>query len=207
MIKNFSELLEKVKGSMKKIVVVSAHQETALSAAVEARKREIAESILIGDSKAISQIIDELGDDPTKFEIIDEKDISKAISIAASLIKDGEAHVILKGKVDTTTLMKGILSKEAGLRTGRLLSDVFVFEYPEKKSESKFILMSDGGVVLNPTLEQKVEIIRNAVEVAKKLGIEVPKVALLSATELVIDELESTTDAVKIKQMNPIGGK
>ena len=205
MIKNFSELLEKVKGSMKKIVVVSAHQETALSAAVEARKREIAESILIGDSKAISQIIDELGDDPTKFEIIDEKDISKAISIAASLIKDGEAHVILKGKVDTTTLMKGILSKEAGLRTGRLLSDVFAFEYPEKKSESKFILMSDGGVVLNPTLEQKVEIIRNAVEVAKKLGIEVPKVALLSATELVIDELKSTTDAVKIKQMNRSG--
>jgi phosphate butyryltransferase len=146
MIKNFSELLEKVKGSMKKIVVVSAHQETALSAAVEARKREIAESILIGDSKAISQIIDELGDDPTKFEIIDEKDISKAISIAASIIRDGEAHVILKGKVDTTTLMKGILSKEAGLRTGRLLSDVFVFEYPEKKSESKFILMSDGGL-------------------------------------------------------------
>ena len=78
--------------------------------------------------------------------------ICNPVSIGISLVRDGEAHVILKGKVDTTTLMKGVLSKESGLRTGRLLSDVFIFEYPEKNSESKFILMSDGGVVLNPTL-------------------------------------------------------
>jgi len=131
--------------------------------------------------------------------------ICNPVSIGISLVRDGEAHVILKGKVDTTTLMKGVLSKESGLRTGRLLSDVFIFEYPEKNSESKFILMSDGGVVLNPTLEQKIEIIKNAVEVAHKLGIENPKVAILSATELVIEELTSTTDAVKLKQLNAEG--
>ncbi len=205
MIKNFDELIQRVTNSSKKIAVVSAHQESALSAVVEAKRKKIANSILVGDSKIISEILDELGEDPAEFEIIDEKEPSKAVSIATSLVRENEAHVILKGKVDTTTLMKGVLSKESGLRTGRLLSDVFVFEYPEKKGESKFILMSDGGVVLNPTLEQKIEIIRNAVEVAKKLGIENPKVALLSATEIVIEELTSTTDAVKIKQLNQEG--
>ncbi len=205
MIKNFDELLQKVKDTSKTIAVVCAHQETALSAVIEARKMRIANSILIGDSKIISEILDELGEDPASFEIIDEKDPTKAVLISTSLIRNGEAHVILKGKIDTTTLMKGVLSKETGLRTGRLLSDVFVFEYPEKNSESKLILMSDGGVVLNPTLEQKIEIIKNAVEVANKLGMENPKVALLSATELVLEDLTSTTDAIKIKQLNQEG--
>ncbi|CUS82412.1 phosphate butyryltransferase [Candidatus Kryptonium thompsonii] len=205
MIRNFQELLEKVKGTEKTIAVICAHQESALLAAIEARRQKIANSILIGDSKKIAEMIDNLGEDSTKFEIIDEKETEKAVSIGISLVRDGEAHVILKGKVDTTTLMKGVLSKESGLRTGRLLSDVFIFEYPEKNSESKFILMSDGGVVLNPTLEQKIEIIKNAVEVAHKLGIENPKVAILSATELVIEELTSTTDAVKLKQLNAEG--
>lgn len=202
MIKNFDELIQKVKGTSKTIAVVSAHQEAVLSAVIEAKKRRIANSILIGDSKAISEILDELGEDPASFEIIDEKEPTKAVSISASIVKNGEADVILKGKIDTTTLMRGVLAKESGLRTGRLLSDVFVFEYPEKNSESKLVLMSDGGVVLNPTLEQKVEIIKNAVEVAIKLGIESPKVALLSATELVIEDLKSTIDAIKIKQLN-----
>lgn len=205
MIRNFQELLEKVKGTEKTIAVICAHQESALLAAIEARRQKIANSILIGDSKKIAEMIDNLGEDSTKFEIIDEKETEKAVSIGISLVRDGEAHVILKGKVDTTTLMKGVLSKESGLRTGRLLSDVFIFEYPEKNSESKFILMSDGGVVLNPTLEQKIEIIKNAVEVAHKLGIENPKVAILSATELVIEELTSTTDSVKLKQLNAEG--
>ena len=205
MIRNFQELLEKVKGTEKTIAVICAHQESALLAAIEARRQKIANSILIGDSKKIAEMIDNLGEDSTKFEIIDEKETEKAVSIGISLVRYGEAHVILKGKVDTTTLMKGVLSKESGLRTGRLLSDVFIFEYPEKNSESKFILMSDGGVVLNPTLEQKIEIIKNAVEVAHKLGIENPKVAILSATELVIEELTSTTDAVKLKQLNAEG--
>ncbi|MCS7229054.1 MAG: bifunctional enoyl-CoA hydratase/phosphate acetyltransferase [Candidatus Kryptonium sp.] len=206
MIRNFQELIEKVKGTSKTIAVISAHQETALSAAIEARKQKIANSILIGDSQKISEMLKELGEDPTNFEIIEEKDPAKAVLIGTSLVRDGKAQIILKGKVDTTTLMKGVLNKEAGLRTGKLLSDVFVFEYPEKKDESKFILMSDGGVVLNPTLEQKIEIIKNAVEVAHKLGFENPKVAVLSATELVIEELTSTTDAVKLKQLN-IEGK
>jgi phosphate butyryltransferase len=205
MIKNFDELLQKVKDTSKTIAVVCAHQETALSAVIEARKKRIANSILIGDSKIISEILDELGEDPASFEIIDEKDPTKAVLISTSLVRNGEAHIILKGKIDTTTLMKGVLNKETGLRTGRLLSDVFVFEYPEKNSESKLILMSDGGVVLNPTLEQKIEIIKNAVEVANKLGMENPKVALLSATELVLEDLTSTTDAIKIKQLNQEG--
>ncbi|MFN3135068.1 MAG: bifunctional enoyl-CoA hydratase/phosphate acetyltransferase [Candidatus Kryptonium sp.] len=205
MIRNFQELLEKVKGTEKTIAVICAHQESALLAAIEAKKQRIANSILIGDSQKISEMIDHLGEDSTRFEIIDEKEAEKAISIGTSLVRDGEAQVILKGKVDTSTLMKGVLSKDSGLRTGRLLSDVFVFEYPEKNSESKFVLMSDGGVVLNPTLEQKIEIVKNAVEVAHKLGIENPKVAILSATELVIEDLTSTTDAVKLKQLNAEG--
>lgn len=205
MIRNFQELLEKVKGTEKTIAVICAHQESALLAAIEAKKQRIANSILIGDSQKISEMIDHLGEDPARFEIIDEKEVEKAISIGTSLVRDGEAQVILKGKVDTSTLMKGVLSKESGLRTGRLLSDVFVFEYPEKNSESKFVLMSDGGVVLNPTLEQKIEIVKNAVEVAHKLGIENPKVAILSATELVIEDLTSTTDAIKLKQLNAEG--
>lgn len=137
------------------------------------------------------------------FEIINEKDDEAFAQKAVDLVREKRADILLKGVVDTSTLMKAVLDAQHGLRTGRLLSDVFIFEYPER--ENQLIMITDGGVTLTPDLNQKIEIIENAVEVAHALGNECPRVALLSATETVIPKLPATLDAAVIAKMNQRG--
>ncbi len=110
----------------------------------------------------------------------------------------------MKGSIDTGTMMKAVLEEGSGLRTGRLLSDIFVLEYPPREM-SKFIMITDGGMTLAPDLKNKVELIRNAVEVAHALGNPMPKVAVLSATEFVVPNLQSTLDAAALSKMNERG--
>ena len=110
--------------------------------------------------------------------------------------------MLLKGACKTSALLKATLDKQQGIGTGRLLSDAFLFEDPLRK---QLVIISDGGVVLQPTLEQKIVIIQNAVSVAHALGNETPKVALLSAVETVIPQLQATVDADAIARMNHDG--
>jgi phosphate butyryltransferase len=115
-------------------------------------------------------------------------------------VRQGEADILLKGKTKTAALLKAVLDAEFGLRTGRLLSDVFVCEDP-RRTGNKLLMITDGGVTLAPDLNQKVQIIQNAVEVAHALGISTPRVALLSAVETVVPALPSTVDAAIITKM------
>lgn len=203
MIKNFDELLRKVEAKPNKVVAIAAAQsESALEAAIMAKKESIADCLLIGDETFILKYLEEYAPEMViEFEIIDTgKDLELAAKEAVKAVKEGKAGLLSKGKCDTATLIKAVLDKENGLRTGEILSDVMVYEHPER-----LIMMSDGGINLYPGREEKISIIKNAVKVAHGLECENPKVALLAAVEKVNKKMPCTVDAAEITQMNRKG--
>jgi phosphate butyryltransferase len=204
MIQNFEQLLEtasKIQG--KRIVVVFPNNQETLSAVLQARDLKLAQIVLIGDQSVIMKI---LGNECSLqgLEIIHKPTVGTAMQTSIDLIKQGKADVLLKGGVDTSTLMKVVLHEDSGIRTGRLLSDVFIFEYPVRNG-NKLIMITDGGLTLAPDLKAKVELINNAVEVAHALGNQNPKVAVLSSSEMVNPNLLSTVDAAILSKMNERG--
>jgi len=201
--KNFDEMLELVKTrERKKVIIAAAQTESSIDAAVLAYRNGLADSVLIGDEPEIRKILSKLAPDlEDKFEIVDcGSDLVKAAQKAVEYVHAGKGHVILKGKTDTAVLLKAVLDKEKGLRVSDVISDVFAYEHPDG---IKF--MSDGGINILPDLNEKVAIIRNAVPVAHAFGIPNPKVALLSAVEVVNPKMPSTVDAALISMMNTRG--
>ncbi|MDD3052048.1 MAG: phosphate acyltransferase [Candidatus Cloacimonetes bacterium] len=203
MIKNFNELVEKLKvGENKTAVVAGAHTGTAIDAAIMALEENIANSILVGDADYIKRYLNdnkpELAD---KFEIVDTgQDLGLAARKAVELAKEGRAGIILKGKTDTALLLRAVLDKESGLRSGDVMSDVLAYETPDR-----IVLMGDGGFVPLPDIKEKVAIIKNCVSVAHALGNPNPKVALLTHSEAVNPKIQSTVDAAIISKMNQRG--
>jgi phosphate butyryltransferase len=200
MFKNFDEMISHVKQNRKGTVVIAAAQtESVLDAAILAKRENLAESILVGDKTAILSILQGLAPDLiNSFEIVDTgSDLKKAATVSVALIKEGRGDLILKGKTDTSVLLKAVLDKENGLRTSDVISDVLAYEHP-----SGIKLMSDGGINILPELSEKIAIIRNAVAVAHALGNPNPKVAVLSAVEAVNPKMPSTIDAALIAKMN-----
>lgn len=205
--KDFNELLHKVRElPKKKVVIAAAQSHSAIEAAIMAKEQNIAEAVLVGDGKFIVEHIKEGHPQyQDEFEIIDTgTNLAAACKESVNAIKCGRGELILKGKADTATLIKAVLDKQEGLRTAGVLSDVLVYEHPER-----LMLMSDGGIIPYPELKEKISIINNAVKVAKGMGIETPKVALLAATEGVKPKMQCTVDAAIIAKMNQrkqIGG-
>jgi len=201
MIKNFDELLERLrKNPEKKTVVIAAAQtESAIEAAVMAKKEGLADSLLVGDKAEIEKIISEkFAEFKNAFKIEDTgADMAKACARAVECIHEKKGQIILKGKADTALLLKAVLDKEKGLSTGEVMSDVLAYE-----TEDRLILMSDGGIVLYPDLKEKISLINNAVKVAHALENPNPKVALLCAVEVVNPKMQCTLDAAMITQMN-----
>ncbi len=199
MIKSFDELLNIVESHPSKVVVVpGAHSKSVVEAAIEAKKLDLAEFLLIGEKEKIINYIDEIDNSfKNEFNIKDESDLQNACILAVQSVNNGKAEIILKGKTDTSMLIRAVLDKEKGLRTGKLLSDVFVFE-----TEERLTIMSDGGVNLYPNLEEKIDIIENAVKVAHCLENPQPKVALLSAVETVNPNMPPTIDSAVIAKMS-----
>ena len=206
MIENFDQLLERAKSiGPVTVAVAGAEDGTALSAVVQAGKMGLASAILVGDAAAIERQFRELGEERMDtLSIRQEAEEVQAAKRAVEAVRQGEAQILLKGKTKTSTLLKAVLDASAGLRTGRLLSDVFVFEDP-KRVGNKLVMITDGGVNLAPDLLQKIEILQNAVEVAHALGNSNPKVAILSAVETVVENLQSTVDAAIMAKMNQRG--
>ena len=203
MIKNFDELLDKVRNMKNKTVIIAtAQSSTALEAAIMAKKENLADCILTGDNEIISKFLKvQYPDFDDAFEIVDTgADLTAGARKAVELVKEGRGHLILKGKCDTGTLLKAILDKENGLRTGNIMSDVLAYETPEK-----VVLMGDGGFIPLPGLKEKISITKNCVEVAHGLGNKNPKVALLTHTEAVNDKIPSTVEAAIITTMNKRG--
>ena len=203
MIKNFNELVNKVKELPNKTVVIAAaHTPSAMGAAIMAKRENLANCILTGDKATIEEYLQanapELID---AFEILDTgKDFVAGATKAVELIRQGKGDLILKGKCDTGTLLKAVLNKENGLRTGNTMSDVLAYETPER-----LILMGDGGFLPLPNLQEKVSIINNCVKVAHGLENPNPKVALLTHSETINVKVQSTVDAGIIAKMNQRG--
>ncbi len=203
MIRNFDEMLAKVRGLSGKIVLVAGAQTpSAIEASVLAKKEGLADSILIGDKEAILAILnDQFVEYKDAFEIVDTgADLQKACVETVRLAKEGKGDIILKGKADTALLLKAALDKVNGVRESAVISDVLAFEHPER-----IILMSDGGINLYPELKEKVAIINNAVKVAHSMDCPNPKVALLAAVEKVNPKMQCTVDASIISKMNARG--
>ncbi len=200
MIKSFKELFANLKTKgREKIIVAGGEDIETLKALKDCYDYGFGEGILVGEEVEIKKSISKLGEDNFVKEIIGVKDDEDKARKAVEKAKEG--GTLLKGKIKTATLLKAVLNKEWGLRTGKIISDVFVFEDKREKNP-KLVLMSDGGVNLNPDVKALVSIIENAVEVAHKLGIEVPKVALLSAVETINPDMEETIKAGMISKMN-----
>lgn len=203
MIKGFGDILElaKKKGP-KTISVAVAQDKEVLSAIKEANELGIADAILVGDKEQIIQLANELAMDINKFEIIDEKDLKEASRKAVELVSTGRAHMVMKGLVDTSIILKAVLDEEIGLRTGKVLSHVAVFGI---EKYHKVLLVTDAAMNIDPDLNQKKQIIENAVYVAHSLDIDEPKVAVICAKEKVNPKMPDTVDAQDLKEMNEKG--
>jgi len=203
MINSFEELFANLKSrGREKIVVAGGEDIETLKALKETYDYGFGEGILVGKKDEIERSIAKIGEDKFVKEIIEAKDDAEKVRKAVEKVKEG--GTLLKGKIKTATLLKGVLNKEWGLRTGKVISDVFVFEDRRRKNP-KLVLMSDGGVNIKPDVNTLVAIIDNAVEVAHKLGIETPKVALLAAVETINPDMEETINAGMISKMNQRG--
>jgi len=198
-IENFDQLLSFVKSKEKKrLAIASAEGEEIVEAVKRATDAGILQAVLIGNGEKITDLCQNLNFDLDKVEIVDTKDPKLASQLAVELVKRKKADMLMKGKVDTSTLLKAILDKEKGLRGARLLSHVAVVEV---ESYHKLMLVTDGGININPDVNKKVDILKNAVEVAKKMGIEKPKVSCLAAVESVNPEMQETVDAAVLVKM------
>ena len=200
---NFDALLEQVKScSMKKLAVAVAEDDAVLGAVEEAKKRKIADAILVGDEDKIRSIAAEINMDVDQFEILDVKDHTEAALTAVKLVHDGKADMYMKGLIDTKGFLKSVLDKEVGLRTGKPLSHVCLFEI---EGYEKMFFLTDVAFIPYPTLEDKVGIINNTVEVAHACGVECPKVAPLAAVEVVNPKMPATVEAAELTKMNEEG--
>ena len=200
---NFDDLIAKVSTCGKqRLAVAAAEDDAVLEAVNEAHKRGIADAILVGDEAAIRKIAAELDMDLSDYRIINEPDKAAAALKAVKLAHDGEADMYMKGLLDTKTFLKSILDKEVGLRTGKTLSHVAVFQV---KGIEQLLFLSDVAFITYPTLEDKVHIIENTVAVAHACGVECPKVAPLAAVEVVNPKMPCTVDADELRRMNAEG--
>ena len=193
MSKSFEELISKAnQKTLKKVSVSNAQDEPVLQAVKAAKEQNIATAILVGDEAKIREIAASIDMDLTDFEIINEPDTEAAALKAVELVHNGKADILLKGLLETKTFLKSVLNKEVGLRTGKMLSHVCVFEI---EGINRLLFFTDVAFNTYPTLADKVNIINNAVEVAHACGIECPKVAPLCAVETVNPKMQPTVDA------------
>ena len=199
MSKSFEELISKAnQKTLKKVSVSNAQDEPVLQAVKAAKEQNIATAILVGDEAKIREIAASIDMDLTDFEIINEPDTEAAALKAVELVHNGKADILLKGLLETKTFLKSVLNKEVGLRTGKMLSHVCVFEI---EGINRLLVFTDVAFNTYPTLADKVNIINNAVEVAHACGIECPKVAPLCAVETVNPKMQPTVDADNLTKM------
>ncbi|HOS70042.1 MAG TPA: bifunctional enoyl-CoA hydratase/phosphate acetyltransferase [Bacillota bacterium] len=199
MIKNFNELLETAKSQKKmKIVVAAAQDEDVIKAVSQAKEAGIAEPVLVGDKAKILEIMNELGIADSEFEIIDEPDLIQAARKSVELVKSGKGNFLMKGMIQTADIMRAVLDKEIGLRTENLISHIMVYEVP---TYNKLLYTTDGGMNVAPNLEQKVQILENAIMVCKAMKMDRIYASCLAGAETVNPKIPATVDAKAIADM------
>ncbi|MBP1615815.1 MAG: Phosphate butyryltransferase [Bacteroidetes bacterium] len=203
-IKNFDELINKVKGfeDKRKVAIIAAHDEHTLEAVFRAVENNIIEPVLIGNAEEIKKIIKKLNKNLNHENIIDISNDIEAAYLGVELAAKGEVDFIMKGMIQTPDLLKAVVDKENGLRTGNIMSHFVINEIP---NYHKLLVTTDGGMMTYPDVDQKRQIIENAVNVLLQLGYEEPKVAVLAATENINLKMPESVDADKLKEMNQGG--
>jgi phosphotransacetylase len=171
---------------------------SALSGAVEAWKRGIIVPILVGPAARIAESAKSAGIDLGEFRVVDVPHSHAAAAKAVELIREGQAEVLMKGSLHTDELMAAVVARESGLRVGRRISHVFIMDVP---TYHKVLIVTDGAINIAPTLEDKVDICQNAIDLAISLGREKPKVAILAAVETVTSKMPATIDAAALCKM------
>lgn len=199
-LKNLGDLNRLITGANKrKLVLAAAQDQQSLGAVLKAQSKEIIEPILVGDRQGIESICEENNFDISGLVIVHEPDPEKATILAVRMASSGEADILMKGKIGTATILKGVLNKEWGLRTGNLLSHIALFEVA---TYHKIIAVTDVAMNIAPNLQEKIAILNNSVSCLNKLGYIMPKVAVLGAVEMVNENMEATLDAALLSKMN-----
>jgi phosphate butyryltransferase len=198
-IRNFAQLLEAAQErAPKRVAIVGAGQRQTLHAARMARRMGLAHCILLDDPTRLEAIAQEEDIDLAGMKIIAERDMVEAAYRAVEMVHAEQADLVMNGRALPVELMKAALDGDKGLRIGRVISDVSIFELPDV---DRLILISDVAIVVSPNLAQKVAIVQNAIDTAIELGIEKPKVAILAATEMVNPEMPANMDAANLSKM------
>ncbi|SKC35596.1 phosphate butyryltransferase [Maledivibacter halophilus] len=203
MIRNFDDVFKFAKERGPKTIAIACAQDAeVLNAIDEANKIGIADAILVGDKKKIQEIAKENKIEIEKYEIIDIQDLSEASLKAVELVSTGKAHIVMKGLVDTSIILKAVLNKEIGLRSGNVLSHVAVFDV---LGYDRLFFVTDAAMNIAPDLNTKKQIIENAAIVAHSLDIEKPKVAAICAKEKVNPKMPATVEAAELERMSKDG--
>ena len=198
MINKLEDILQQLKGDKKVILsVAAAHDEEVLLAIQSAVEKNIIVPVLIGEENKIRDISKEIGFNLDGIKIIQKNTIEECAETAVKLVSSKEADFVMKGLLDTSVILKAVLNKEWGLRTDSLLSHVMVYEIP---TYDKLLVTTDGGMNISPDYEQKVKILKNAIEATKPLGLEEIKVACLAAKEKVNPKMQATVDARALEE-------
>jgi phosphate butyryltransferase len=202
MLKKLSEIHElvKQKNQTKRLVVAVAQDEHSLEAVSIAAKKKYIEPILVGDAEEIKRIAEKHKKiDLNLFSIIHEPNVQEAVAKAVKLVHYGEADILMKGNVGTSTLLKGVLNKEWGLRKNEVLSHIALFEV--EAYHHKLLALTDVAMNIAPDLNTKIGILNNSVDFLRQIGVETPKVAVLGAVELVNENMPATIDAALLSKM------
>lgn len=199
MLKNFEDLIIQMQNNTDKktVVVAAADDEHTLEGIHTAMTAGLIKAVLIGNGEKIHRIIKSKGyniDAP----VIDITDEQKTAEKAVSIVREGKADFLMKGKLQTATLLKEVVNKETGLNQGKIMSHVGLFEIPVYH---KLVVITDGGMLLCPDLAQKKAILENAVDVLKRIGTECPKAAVMAGAEVVNPKAPESVDADAIKKM------
>jgi len=184
----------------KKIAVALAEDAEVMEAVENARKEGVAEAILVGDADKIGDVSGAMGIDIGNYEIVDVRDDQKMVGLeAVKLVSSGRVDILMKGMISTANFLKGVLNKEVGLRTGGTLSHVYIHQV---EGYDRLFFICDPAFNMYPDLATKVNILNNTVDLAHAFGIDLPKVAVLAAVEVVNPEMPCTIDAATLSQMS-----
>jgi len=195
----YERLLERCKG-IEPIPTAVAHpcEASALLGAVEAAQAGLIDPIFVGPIKKIEETAKDAGVDLTNFKVVDAPHSVASAAQAVAVVREGRAEVLMKGSLHTDELMSAIVSREGGLRTGRRISHVFLMDVP---TYHKVLIVTDAAINIAPTLEDKVDICQNAIDLAMSLGLNKPKVAILAAVETINSKMPATLDAAALCKM------
>ena len=185
-------------GALQRIVLAGAANADALESAVMAKRKGIASFLLVGDEAVIRTMLKDMGEHPDDYAFHHETDGAQIAQTAFKLLKGGRADLPMKGGVQTAEFMRGLLNREFGfVPPGALITQATVLEYT---CENRMMVISDCAISIDPDVSAKISITRNAVALAKSIGIDTPKVAILAPLEKVNEKIRSTVEADAVKQ-------